>query len=221
MKAYIDLEDINFTYKKTRFSIDGLSLKLYGGQTAVITGGNGSGKTTLSKIMMGIIRPDGGAVAVDGRDIKKSRLAETAARIGYLFQNPERQLFCSTALEEIAFSLAHRGESKETAAVKADALLARFSMETKANDFPLKLSRGEKQRLALLAVFAMRPRYYILDEPSAGIDEGNKQKLIEMLGEIEESGAGMCIITHDKELIKLADRVITMDGGRVVRDESA
>lgn len=221
MSAYIELNDIDFTYKKTQFSISGLSLKLFEGQTAVITGGNGSGKTTLSRIMMGIIRPGGGTVFVDGRDIRLSRLAETAAKIGYLFQNPERQLFCQTVREEIAFSLIHRGESKEAAALKAGELLVRFSMEDKADDFPLKLSRGEKQRLALLAVFAMQPEFYILDEPSAGIDEDNKQKLIAMLEEIRKDGAGLCLITHDKELISLAGRVITMDGGRVVRDEKA
>ncbi len=219
MRAFIELDDINFTYKKTRFSISGLSLKLYRGQTAALTGGNGSGKTTLSKIMTGIIRPDSGTVTIDGSNIRKNRLAETAAKVGYLFQDPGRQLFCQSALEEIAFSLIHRGESKEAADKKAGELLARFSMEDKADDFPLKLSRGEKQRLALLAVFAMRPKVYILDEPSAGIDGDNKRKLIVMLEEIRDSGAGLCIITHDRQLIKLAGRVITMDGGRVVRDE--
>lgn len=93
-------------------------------------------------------------------------------------------------------------------------------MRDKAGEFPLKLSRGEKQRLALLAVFAMRPNFYILDEPSSGIDEENKQKLIVMLKEIKRKGAGMCIITHDKTLTEhLADRVITMTEGRIKSDE--
>lgn len=222
MSAFVELRDISFTYKKTGFLINGVSLMLHSGQTAVITGGNGSGKTTLGKLIMGIFKPERGSVLVDGVDISKSSLSETAKSIGYVFQNPERQLFCATAAEEIAFSLTHHGESKQDADAHAKALLERFSMDGKADEFPLKFSRGEKQRLALLAVFAMRPRFYILDEPSPGLDEKNKLKLIGMLEEIKSSGAGLCIITHDRQLISaLADRVVTMENGSVISDESA
>jgi energy-coupling factor transporter ATP-binding protein EcfA2 len=95
----------------------------------------------------------------DGIDIKKAHLSETAKKVGYLFQNPERQLFCATALQDIAFSLKHAGERGD-ADVHARKLLERFSMQDKADEFPLKFSRGEKQRLALLAVLAMRPLLY-------------------------------------------------------------
>lgn len=222
MSAYIELCDISFGYKKTGFLIDDVSLKLHRGQTAVITGSNGSGKTTLCKLIMGILKPESGSVTVDGRDMSKCSLSDTAKSIGYLFQNPERQLFCATALEEIKFSLKHRGEDDEQAGAHASELLSRFSMRDKADEFPLKFSRGEKQRLALLSVFAMKPPFYILDEPSSGIDEENKSRLFSMIEEIKSGGAGLCIITHDKALKNtLADRVITMRGGKVVSDESA
>ncbi len=222
MKEHIRLSGVSFKYKKTTFAIKDISLTLFCGQTAVIAGASGSGKTTLSKLMMGILAPLSGSVIMDGQDIKKLGLPETAKRSGYVFQNPERQLFCSSAKDEIKFSLKLKGESEKEAEAKAEGLLARFSMQERARDFPLKLSRGEKQRLALLAVFAMKPPYYILDEPSSGIDEQNKAQLVEMLREIKREGAGLCIITHDKALTEsLADRVLTMEGGRVVSDESA
>jgi energy-coupling factor transporter ATP-binding protein EcfA2 len=124
-------------------------------------------------------------------------------------------------LEEIAFSLKHRGESEQDAAVHARELLERFSMQDMEEGFPLKFSRGEKQRLAMLAILAMKPIFYILDEPTSGIDEENKRKLIGMLRNVKNEGAGLCIITHDKELIEeLSDRVITMENGSVIHDEN-
>ena len=217
MNDFITLEDISYTYKKTGFAVRRVSLSLRLGETAVLVGSNGSGKTTLMKLLMGILTPDNGSVCIDGEDTKKKRLPYTAKKVGYLFQNPERQLFCASAKEEIMFSLKHRGIDDNTADKEAERLLAHFSMSDRAGDYPLKLSRGEKQRLALMAVLAMQPKYYILDEPSSGIDKENKEKLIAMLSELKADGAGMCIISHDKALInRMADRVITMKDGAIV-----
>lgn len=221
MIPYIELSGINFGYKKTGFSINDVSLELYKGQIAALTGINGSGKTTVGKLIMGILKPDSGSLRIDGKDAAKMRLPETARRIGYLFQNPERQLFCATALEEIKFSLQHKGEDEQAAHRRALELLCRFSMQDRSGDYPLKLSRGEKQRLALLSVFAMDTPYYILDEPTAGLDEENRLTLLKMLEEIKESGAGLCIITHDKALIeRSADKVITMTQGRIAYESA-
>jgi energy-coupling factor transporter ATP-binding protein EcfA2 len=115
------------------------------------------------------------------------------------------------------FSLKHRGVDEAAASKEAARLLAHFSMADRADDYPLKLSRGEKQRLALMAVLAMQPKYYILDEPSSGIDRENKDRLIAMLSELKANGAGMCIISHDRSLIdRVADRVIIMKDGAIV-----
>ncbi len=217
--SFIVLDNISFGYQKTLFQISDVSLELDRGSIAILTGKNGSGKTTLSKLMMGILKPQKGRVLVDGQDIRKQNLADTAKNVGYLFQNPERHLFCASVLEEVAFSFRQRGQGG--CLEEARLLLDRFSMADKSQEYPLRLSGGEKQRLALLCVLAMKPGYYILDEPSSGIDNENKCKLVEMLNDLKAEGAGVCIITHDKALIRsLADRVITMDGGRLERDEN-
>jgi energy-coupling factor transport system ATP-binding protein len=222
MQKAISLAHVGFGYKKTSFLIEDLSLDFFLGETAVLTGRNGSGKTTLSKLMIGILKPDKGDIFIDGNNIKKRSLAENAKTAGYLFQNPERQLFCNTVLEEVAFSLKQKGFDEAAAGERALELLGEFSMEDKADAHPMKLSGGEKQRLALLAVFAMEPKYYILDEPSSGIDRENRQKLFQMLRRLKTTGAGLCIITHDGELTEaLADRIVRMEKGRVVRDEKA
>lgn len=220
--SFIRLEEVSFGYIKTCLQISNVTLEFNCGTIAMLTGKNGSGKTTLSKLMMGILKPQKGSILVDGQDICKQNLADTAKKTGYLFQNPERQLFCTSVLEEIAFSFRQRGQDEDTSMENAKELLKRFSMAGKAGEYPLRLSGGEKQRLALLCVFALKPKYYILDEPSSGIDRDNKEILMGMLRNLKAEGAGICIITHDKMLINnLSDRVITMEKGQVINDETA
>ena len=221
MKNFVELKKVNYKYEKTGFEISDVSLKLNKGECAILRGSNGSGKTTLGKLIMGIIKPDSGSVYVGGQDIRKNKLYENAKNISYLFQNPDRHFFCTTAKEEIEFSLLHNGNSEDEADKKATELLERFNMADKADSFPLKLSGGEKQRLALLTVFAVNPSYYILDEPSSGIDADIKNSLIDMLIQIKQTGSGLLIITHDKTMTnQLADRVITMSGGKAAGDET-
>lgn len=222
MKEYISLNDISFGYKKTGFRIDNLSLKLYTGETTILVGKNGCGKTTVSKLIMSILKIDSGEICLDGESIRKKPLAEIAKCVGYLFQQPERQLFNRTALEEITFSLNLNGLGEQESIQTAKDLLEKFDLKDKEQEYPLKLSRGEKQRLALAAVFAMKPNYYILDEPSSGLDSENKQILISLLKQLKKQGAGLLIITHDREMIKsLADRLITMEEGGVSKDEKS
>jgi len=240
MNEMIRLDNVSFGYKKaastvkTAFYLSEITLDLFRGEAVVLAGRNGSGKTTLSKLMIGIFKPDKGDVFVDGYNLKKRTLAQTAKSAGYLFQNPERQLFCNTVLEEVMFSLRHTGIyqkdadqdavqpalAEASAIEKAKSLLAQFSLSEKEASYPLKLSGGEKQRLALLTILAMELEYYILDEPSKGLDEGNREILIEILAGLKRAGKGLCIITHDAALAgSLADRRILMEKGRVVRDE--
>lgn len=220
MNEIIRLEKISYGYRKSDFHIQELSLNFFCGETVVLTGHNGSGKTTLSKLMIGILKPEKGDVFIDKVNIKKSTLAQNAKKVGYLFQNPERQLFCSSVREEILFSLRQTGLKDDEADLKMEELLDKFNMGGIKDSYPLKLSGGEKQRLALLTIFAMQPRYYILDEPSKGLDKNNRQILMQILREIKGQGMGFCIVTHDKELVEcLADRRIVMEKGRVLTDE--
>ena len=220
MNEMIRLNNVNYRYSRTGFSLSDISLRFLSGEMTILTGHNGSGKTTLSKLMIGIFKPQAGKVLIDGIDIRKQPLAQNARRVGYLFQNPERQLFSNTVLEEVMYSLRQTGVGEEQAEAQARALLGQFSLAEKAGVYPLKLSGGQKQRLALLAVLALRPDYYILDEPLTGIDRTDRQGLIELLAKIKLSGCGMCVITHDCDLLDgLADRYIAMEKGRVQSDE--
>ncbi|MCL2023080.1 MAG: energy-coupling factor ABC transporter ATP-binding protein [Oscillospiraceae bacterium] len=211
----ITLEDVVFAYQNGGFevSVDALTL----GFCTVVLGDNGSGKTTLGKLCAGILRPDKGAVYYDGADIAQWSLGKIGRSVGYLFQEPSRQLFAQTPLEEIAFPLEIRGESKKNAEKKARELLAEFELSDIADSNAYTLSRGEKQRLAIAAAMAVSPNFFILDEPTTGLDEPRKSILLSALNNLKTKGVGLLVITHDRGFARRLDaQTLTMGGGRVL-----
>ncbi len=222
MNDFIQFKNVCFEYKKTGFKIEDFSLCLHSGETTVLAGHNGCGKTTVSKLLLSILKPHSGDVFIDGKSVNDMRLADISKHVGYLFQQPDRQLFCQTAIEEITFSFIQNGTDEQTSVETAKQLLEKFGLSEKACEYPLMLSRGEKQRLAFAAVYAMKPKFYVLDEPSSGLDVENKQSLMGLIKSLKQQGVGFLIITHDKEMMTgLADRMITMHKGRIIKDETA
>ncbi|MGV8905789.1 MAG: energy-coupling factor ABC transporter ATP-binding protein [Acetobacterium sp.] len=220
MNGYIELKDVSYTYPKSGFSIKKLNLSLKQGEITGIIGSNGSGKTTIGKIMMGIVKPTAGAIEIDGLDASSLKLSDRGAKIGYAFQNPDRQLFAASVFEEITFPLEIKGMSKCEAKKKAEALLYKFDLWQLKGRIPMRLSRGEKQRLVLASILAQKPGYLILDEPSTGLDRDRRQLLYCLLKNLSNEGIGMAVITHDLQFIKeYTDRIITMGEGRVIKDD--
>lgn len=219
MEGYVELKDVFYTYPKSKFSIKDLNLSLKQGEITGIIGSNGSGKTTIGKIMMGIVKPAAGEIQIDGLDASNLKLSERGSKIGYAFQNPDRQLFASSVFEEITFPLEIKGMSKCEAKKKAEALLNKFDLCHLKERVPMRLSRGEKQRLVLASILAQEPGYLILDEPSTGLDRDRRQLLYCLLKSLSHEGIGMAVITHDLQFIKKhTDRIITMSEGRVIKD---
>jgi energy-coupling factor transport system ATP-binding protein len=179
-------------------------------------GSNGSGKTTLGKVIMGMLTPTAGTVRLEGRPIQDYPLAQRGRRIGYVFQNPERQLFAATVADEIGFALKYRGLAPETIQERVAELLALMELDRYARTFPYNLSHGEKQRLALAAVLALEPEFIILDEPSTGLDWARKRRLATVLARVRRQ-VGYIIISHDGGFCReLCDAALTLKGGRLV-----
>jgi len=221
IEPYIELDDVSFAYERCAPVIGGLSLKLYKEQFTAITGPNGSGKTTLGKIMTGILRPQKGCVIICGRDSAGMKLGEIGQRIGYLFQNPGLQIFAPSVQEEISFALGLKGCSKEEIDSRVSRSLRDFDLTNLSDAFPFKLSRGEKQRLAIAAVLVNKPDFLILDEPTTGLDMERRRALSDILLGLKEKGIGMAVISHDRVFIdRLADRTIKMHGGEIVEDRT-
>ncbi len=220
MISVIELRDVTYRYDgEQHAALEGVSLSLPSGEKTALVGPNGSGKTTLGKLMAGILPPDSGSVLVDGRDTDHLSLGEIGQRVGYLFQEPDRQIFAPTVEDELAFVSRVRGAPEQEVTEGVQRMLDRFHLRHLRERFPFSLSRGEKQRLVLAAILVQRPRFLILDEPTTALDVRRKAELASMLSELHARGVGMLIISHDHEFAtREASRVIELRGGAVHAD---
>lgn len=215
--GYIEINNITFSYTQEGTVLNNISVSFSKGQFVAIIGPNGSGKTTLGKIMTGILSPDKGEVLVDGENITDIGLGTIAKKIGYLFQQPERQLFTPKVKEEIAFVYSFMGRTQDFIDKKANRMIEAFDLEGLEEASPYRISRGERQRVALAAVLINDPLFLVLDEPTIGLDIVRKKKLAKILQGLQNKGIGMAVISHDKDFVeKYADRVIKISGGEVI-----
>jgi energy-coupling factor transport system ATP-binding protein len=214
--GFIKFIDVGFSYPgQNKPVLQDVNLSIpKEGVTAVI-GPNGSGKTTFSKLLMGILKPTGGLIRLDGEPLSSLNLAQTGRRVGYVFQNPGKQLFCETVEEEIGFGLQNLGLTPEQVSRKAREIMEYFELTRYSQSFPLSLSTGEKRRLAIAAVLALEPDLLVLDEPTAGLDPYRKKLLGDYLERVIASQRGVVIISHDHRFInKYATRLIRLEGGQ-------
>lgn len=217
----ISMDNVSFGYGTNH---DGMVLKNINlaidstGLTALI-GSNGSGKTTLGKLMTGILKPVKGRVLIDGEDTTIMSLGKIGSKIGYMFQDPDRQIFAPTVEEELSFVMRVQGYEKVVIHDRVREALSRFHLEHVKDSFPFYLSRGEKQRLAIAAVLVNQPGFLILDEPTTALDVKRRNELVGILKELLQKGIGMLVIGHDHKLINAyADRVIELCRGEVRSD---
>lgn len=221
MEPYIRLNNICYKYPKSGFTLKSISLNLSLGEIVAVVGPNGSGKTTLGKLMTGILRPSSGELCISGQNAGSLQLYEFGEKIGYAFQNPDRQLFTSRVQDEICFPLRLKGVNDAETENKAQELLSRFQLTHRKDALPIRLSRGEKQRLVLASILAMGPKYLILDEPSTGLDRDSRKQFYYLLESLGEQGLGIAVITHDLHFVRnYANRTVTMDGGRIINSVS-
>ncbi|MDD3652590.1 MAG: ABC transporter ATP-binding protein [Desulfotomaculaceae bacterium] len=221
--AFIDLINVSYKYPgQQRTILHDINLSIWNRGCTAVTGSNGSGKTTLSKLLLGILTPVTGLVKLNGQPLTSMTLPQIGRRIGYVFQNPDRQIFCATVEEEISFGLQNQGLSPDQVLQKVKAILDYFELTRYAHTFPLALSAGEKRRLAIAAVLALEPDLLVLDEPTAGLDPYRKRLLGDYLEKIIASHKGVVIISHDHQFIaRYATRFIRLKNGQVVEGQGA
>lgn len=197
--------------------LDGVSCSIGAGEFVAIIGPNGAGKSTFAGHLIGFLRPTGGTVRVGGEDASEMTITALARRVGYLFQNPDNQLFMDTVAREIGFGLRNYGVDDidgRVARAMAHAGLTAFAARP-----PQAISRGQRQRVAVASILAMEPRFLVLDEPTTGQDRGHLYALLDEMVELHRAGRTVLLITHDLTLVaSYAERVLVMDGGRLVYD---
>jgi energy-coupling factor transport system ATP-binding protein len=218
-RPLIDLSGVKFSYSGGPPVIDGIDLTIAPGEFVALIGQNGSGKTTLAKHLVGLLKPTGGKILIDGRDRSTLRPAETAAEVGYVFQNPDQQIFAATVLEEVCFGPRNFGLPEDEIARVAAEVLKAVGLEDAADSDPFLLSKGERQRLAVAGVLALRPRLLILDEPTTGLDYREQLRMMALVNDLNRSGIAILMITHTPWLVaEYARRVIMMFRGRKLFD---
>ena len=215
----IELKDVSFAYEPSGAQISGavhgLNIHVRRGDFCALLGSNGAGKSTITKLMRGLLAPTSGSVIIDGKDLKTLRASGLAAKIGYLFQNPDRQLCCNTLREELKFSLV---SAKVDAARHEELIAAQLEAFGFSGDEEIAtMSRGERQRAALCSVLVARPEILLLDEPTTGLDYLECTQIMERISaENEENGVTVVMVCHDMELVlDYAKHCVVIDGGRV------
>jgi len=197
-------------------ALKGVDLEITSGEIVAIIGENGSGKTTLIKHLNGLLRPTEGSVLVDGLDATSAPTAELARHVGLVFQNPDTMLFAETVGDEVAFGLENI-DPGHLCAEKVDAALQEVGLLHRKAVYPRALSRGERQRLAVACVIAMKPRVIALDEPTTGLDAQESAEIMETLGRLRRDGHTIIMVSHDMHLVEdCADRIVEMKDGRIV-----
>ena len=194
--------------------LDGVTFSLRVGEKFIIAGDNGAGKTTLIETVMGFIPAEGGRIYLKGREVRNEEdFYALRTTVGYVFQNPDDQLFSLTVEEELAFAPLNLKLSREEVERRIDRALKAFSIEHLREKTIHSLSGGEKRIVSIACVLTMEPEALILDEPTTGLDRKRFKRLVEFLKETDKS---VIVVTHDVELIKsLGWKVYRLENGRL------
>ena len=215
----IELRNVNFAYKNQSHVIHEVSLTVNSGDFMAIVGRNGRGKTTLTRLIMSLIKPISGDILFEGNIIPNCTAAKMAHHIGYVFQNPDRQIFHDTVVEEASYGPKQLGYTPEQTTTFVNEALAVTGLSELAGAYPLSLSKGEKQRLTIASALAMRPKMLILDEPTSGQDARQRDQILQLLLKLNQQGTTILLVTHDMDLLSAcAQRVIVMAKGHKTFD---
>ena len=212
------VEDVWFAYDGVP-AVRGVSLTVASGERVALLGRNGSGKTTLAKHLNGLLRPQRGRVLAAGLDTSRHDVGRIAASVGYVFQNPDHQLFSATVREELAFGPRNVGLPVDDVERRIAQTLEAFDLGQIAGTPPATLGFAQRRHVAIAAVAAMHPAVLVLDEPFAGLDWSSVTSLGRTLDALAGRGVAIVTITHQMRAVaEYAQRCVVLDVGRVVAD---
>ena len=213
----IEFKNVSASYDGELPILRDVSFTVADGDFVAFVGTNGAGKSTTMRLVNGLLKPTSGEVLIDGASTRDLRTSELAAKVGFLFQNPDRQICCGTVREELMFGFTAQGRADAEAEAKADAMIERFGFDAQAE--PFLLNRGTRQLLALASIIVMEPPVVVLDEPTTGLDFRECAKVMDVISELNENGTTVIMVCHDMEVVAdYATRVIAMTAGTVVAD---
>ena len=223
----IKLENVYYAYEadegeKPVNAVDGVSLEVEEGSFVAVVGHNGSGKSTLARLFNGLLLPDSGSVTVFGMDTKdEKQIYSIRSSVGMVFQNPDNQMVASVVEDDIAFGPENLGLPREEIIRRVDRALEQVGMSEYRKSTPFRMSGGQKQRLAIAGVLAIRPKVIVLDESTAMLDPKGRREVMDVIHALnKEEKMTVIHITHYMEEVLEAERVIVMDGGKIAVDDT-
>ena len=213
----IEFDHVSAAYDAETPVLRDVSLSIEDGEFVAFVGTNGAGKSTMMRLANGLLKPSSGQVLVNGVPTGQLKTSELARNVGFLFQNPDRQICCPTVRAELEFGFRATGTFDEAARARVDATIERFGFDADAE--PYLLNRGTRQLLALASIIVGEPGTLILDEPTTGLDYLECCEVMDVVSALHARGTTVIMVCHDMELIAdYAERLVVMHAGEVVAD---
>lgn len=220
MSVILETKDLVYNYPDGTKALKGINFKLEEGQMVSLLGHNGAGKSTFFLHFNGIIEPTSGSVEIEGKTLEydKQSLLKARQEVGIVFQNPDDQLFAPTVFEDVAFGPMNMGLSEEEVRVRAMDALEKVGMAHVAKKAPHHLSGGQKKRVAIAGILAMKPKVMVLDEPTSGLDPNGASSVMQLLYDLNAEGMTIIISTHDVDLVPMySDNIHVIVGGKIIK----
>lgn len=223
MTPLLELQNVSFHYPEAAPALRNISLKVNPGERIAVLGNNGAGKSTFFLICNGILRPQSGSLFCRGQEItptySKKQLLELRQDVGIVFQDADNQIIASTVESEVSFGPMNLRLPLPEVQQQVDAALAGMNLLTYRDRAPQNLSGGEKKRVSIADILAMRPRIILFDEPSASLDPYNTNLLEQTLNRLSQAGITLLVSTHDIDLAcRFADRALVFNAGEIIAD---
>lgn len=217
MKPFYELIDVSYRYHASIPALEKISLEIYPGESITFLGANGSGKSTLLHLLDGLVFPHSGTVRAFDEVLTEEKLETDAfrcffrSRVGYVFQNPDIQLFCPTVFDEVAFGPLQLGLPPREVIRRVDDTLDMLGIASLRDRTPNHLSGGEKKKVAIASVLSLNPQVMLMDEPTSALDPRTRYWFIELIGQLRESGKTIVTTTHELSLAtRIASRVLVL-----------
>jgi len=218
-KPIIECQGLTHIYKNTVVAVDNLNLKVLPGEVVGIIGQNGSGKTTLVKHFNGLLKPTKGKVLIDGRDTTTMKIQELAKTVGYVFQNPNQQLFAKTVESELEFGPRNIGCSEEEVIERREHAIEFFGLENIRLSHPYRIGFPLRKLVGMASIYTMKPKIYIVDEPTTGQDHITTKRVNNLINKLRDEGATIICVAHDMILLAdIAQRMIVMKDSKIILD---
>ena len=219
----IKVTDARYVYSNGAvLALDGVSLEIPEGQSVGIVGQNGSGKTTLTKLLNGLLKPTSGSIVVDGKDTAKNSVQQMSSTVGYVFQNPNHQLFAPSVMAELAFGPTNLKLPPEEITERIAHALEFFDIKQYAEMHPYRLSFPLRKLVGIASVFTMGPKVFVLDEPTTGQDHQTTKVINQLIHRLQDRGSTVICVSHDMPLLAdVSERMIVMWNAKIIADGGA